>query len=317
MRYARLLSIVVYLFGTVAGLRAAVPVILSTDIGNEIDDQWALAYMMANPNFQVLGVMSAHAPSIPDPAAYHGYLLLRDEIENHLGMSVHPPLFSGADVPLKDKRTPIVNDAVRFIIDQSRAYSSQNRLTVLTIGAATDTASAILADPTIVNRIRVVTMAFTSQTNAKEYNVENDVAAWQVLLESSVPLVIGPGDVCRADLAMHYNDARSLLANDGPIGAWLLEQYTAWYFRQVKPLRKDDFSKPWMIWDIITLAYVEGFTTSQTEARPELRDDLTLTRAEGTGTVSWITHVDSARLWSDFQARMTTYLRTHAVPAAP
>ncbi len=296
---------------------AKVPVVLSTDIGNEIDDQWAIAYMMANPDFDVRGVISEHAPSIPDPAGYHSYLLLRDEIENRLGMRVHPPIFPGADVALKDAHTPIVNDAVRFLIEQSKAFSPQDRLTVLTIGAATDTASAILADPSIVDRIRVVAMAFNSETNAKEYNVENDVAAWQVLLNSSVPLVIGPGEVCRADLAMYYDQTRKLLAADGPIGLWLWDEYDAWYFRQVKPLRKDDFSKPWMIWDIITMAYLEGFDTAETKPRPTLNDDLTMTHAPGNNTVTWITHVDSVRLWDDFQARIAMYLRTHDVPAWP
>jgi inosine-uridine nucleoside N-ribohydrolase len=300
-----------------ATARAAVPVILSTDIGNEIDDQWAIAYMMINPDFQVLGVMSEHAPSIPDPAGYHSYLMLRDEIENHLGMRVHPPIFAGADVALKNQSTPIMNDAVRFLIDESQTYSAQNRLTIVTIGAATDVASAIIADPTIINRIRVVAMAFTSQTNAEEYNVQNDVVAWQVLLQSGVPLVIGPGDVCRTDLAMHYDNARTMLAKDGPVGAWLWNQYNSWYFRQVKPLRKDNFSKPWMIWDIITLAYLEGFATTETKPRAELHDDLTLAQAPGNGTTTWITHVDSTRLWSDFQSRMNMYLYTHAVPSFP
>jgi inosine-uridine nucleoside N-ribohydrolase len=303
---------------TIAPLaHARVPVVLSTDIGNEIDDQWAIAYMMVNPDFDVRGVISAHAPSIPDPAGQHSYLLLRDEIENHLGMHVHPPIFPGADVELKDAHTPIVNDAVRFLIEQSKSFSSQERLTVLTIGAATDTASAILADPSIVDRIRVVAMAFTSESDAKEYNVQNDVVAWQVLLNSKAPLVIGPGSVCRADLALSYDAAHKLLVEDGPIGSWLWDEYDAWYFRQVKPLRKNDFSKPWMIWDIITLAYLEGFDTTETKPRPTLNDDLTMTQAAGNNTVTWITHVDSVRLWGDFQARIAMYLRTHDVPVWP
>ena len=40
------------------------PVILSTDVGNEIDDQWTIAYLLLQPRFDVLGVMSAHAPTI-------------------------------------------------------------------------------------------------------------------------------------------------------------------------------------------------------------------------------------------------------------
>lgn len=312
-RHFKLLLILVLALAAAAPVLARTPVILSTDVGNEIDDQWAIAYMMLNPDFQVLGLLSAHAPSIPDPAGYNSYLVLRDEIENRLNMAVHPPILPGSDLPLQDAHTPRMNDAVRFLIQKSMQYSENNRLTIIGIGAATDIASAILSDPSIVNRIRIVSMAFTNQNDAREYNVQNDVAAWQVLLHSQVPLVIGPGDVCRRDLAMHYDQAKNFLEEDGPIGKWLWGEYNAWYYRQVKPLRKDDFSKPWMIWDIITLAYLEGMTTQENTSRPELGDDLSLQRHPGTETVTWVTGVDSARLWASFQTNMRAYLSTHFV----
>jgi purine nucleosidase len=296
---------------------AKTPVILSTDIGNEIDDQWAIAYMMLDPDFDVLGVISAHAPSIPDPAGYNSYLLLRDEIENRLSMRVHPPILAGADIALVDARTPRMNDAVRFLIEESKGYSANHRLTIIGIGAATDIASAILADPSIADRIRVVSMAFNNENNAKEYNVQNDVPAWQVLLSSGVPLVIGPGDVCRRDLAMHYDQAKTMLAPDGAIGQWLWDEYNAWYYRQVKPLRKDDFAKPWMIWDIITMAYLKGMTEEEVQPRPMLGDNLTLSHPDGREKIIWITGVDSTRLWADFQKSIKTYLSTHATPTRP
>jgi purine nucleosidase len=316
-RLIKFLPILITALAIAAPALAKTPVILSTDIGNEIDDQWAIAYLMLNPDFDVLGVLSAHAPSIPDPAGYNSYLLLRDEIENRLNMSVHPPILPGGDIPLQDAHTPRMNNAVQFLINESKPYSASNRLTIVGIGAATDIASAILADPSIVNRIRIVSMAFTNQNDANEYNVQNDVAAWQVLLNSQAPLVIGTGDVCRRDLAMHYDQARNLLAEDGPIGDWLWGEYNAWYYRQVKPLRKNDFSKPWMIWDIITLAYLEGMTTQETASRPELSDDNTLEHRPGNATVTWITGVDSDRLWASFQQEMKAYLSTHAVAARP
>ena len=311
-RLGSLLGFILLSVGSIVA-RGATPVILSTDIGNEIDDQWAIAYLMLDPHFKVLGLISAHAPSIPDPAGYNSYVLLRDEVENQLNMSTHPPILAGGDKPLENKKTPRVNDAVHFLIDQSKGYSRSNRLTIIAIGATTDIASAILADPSIVDRIRIVAMAFADQENAKEFNVQNDVAAWQALLDSNVPLVIGPGDVCRRDLAMHFNQANEMLAKDGPIGTWLWDEYKAWYYRQVKPLRTDDFTKPWMIWDIITIAYLEGMATAEAKPRPALNDEGTLGHPETDQTVIWITSVDSSHLWSNFQATIHAYLITHTV----
>ena len=294
------------------------PVVLSTDVGNEIDDQWAITYLLTNPDFDVQGILSAQAPSLPDPSAHGTYEILRDVVEHKLNLQTHPPLFEGASVPLRDLRTPSRSDASAFLLQTASHYSKDNRLTVLTIGAATDVASALLLDPTLAERIRVVAMGFTnlSATGGKEYNIQNDSRAWQVILQSSVPVVIGSGDVCRQDLALGYEQAKTMLAPHGAIGAWLWREYQEWYFRHVKPLRVNDFSKPWIIWDIITLAYLEKMTTEKPVARPVLSDDLALTEGHG-GTLpsaEWITHVDSDRLWPDFLKRIDEFQATHSVP---
>ena len=56
------------LLGAAAFGQSRIPVVLSTDVGNEIDDQWAIVYLLLTPRFDVKGIMSAHAPSISPPA---------------------------------------------------------------------------------------------------------------------------------------------------------------------------------------------------------------------------------------------------------
>lgn len=272
--------------------------------------------MLVNPDFEVLGIVSAHAPSLPAPSAHATYLVLKDEVERRLGMRVHPPLFEGSSLPLADNKTPQRNDGVDFIVESSKRFSKDRRLTVLTIGAATDVASAILEDPSAVDRIRVVAMAFTNLQDAKEYNVENDPRAWRVILDSDVPVTIGSGDVCRKDLALSFDAAKKLVGGHGPVGAWLWQEYQAWYFRFVKPLRVDDFSKPWVIWDTITLAYLEGMTTQETIPRPRLTNGLSFEQVKTDKTITWITGVNSARMWADFTQKLDAYERTHTVGEA-
>src|SRR4030095_14085518 len=110
-------------------------------------------------------------------------------------------------------RTPRSSPAVKFLIETSRRFSKDNRLTVLMIGAATDVASAILTDPTIVERVRIIQMGFHDEQGGDEFNIANDVHAVQVILDSKVPLVIGPGKVCRASLSLTFEEARRMLAN--------------------------------------------------------------------------------------------------------
>lgn len=293
-----------------------IPVILSTDVGNEIDDQWAITYMLVNPVFDVQGIISAHAPSLPDPSAHATYEVLVDVVERRLRMLSHPPLFEGSSLSLSDNRTPRLNSGVDFILKTSKRFSKENRLVVLTIGAATDVASAILQDPTVVDRISVVAMGFKNLSDAgKEYNVENDPRAWQVILNSDVPVTIGSGDVCHRYLALSFDQAKKLIAEHGSIGAWLWQEYQSWYFRFVKPLRKDDFSQPWVIWDIVVLAYEQGMTTQKSIPRPRLADDLSFEQMNTPKTITWITDVDSSSMWADFLQKLDGYQRTHAMNA--
>ena len=309
----------VVVVGLLAGSSAVeakvkVSAILSTDVGNEVDDQWAIAYLLVNPEFDVLGILSAQAPTVSPPAAHTTYLKLLDEVENRLKMTTHPPLFEGSSLPLEDTKTPRLNAGVDFIVQASRSFSKDHLLTVFTIGAATDVASAILKDPSIVDRIVVVAMGFNSwPKGGEEYNVLNDVSAWQVIMQSDVPVVVGDGDVCRAHLGLTLDQARDLVSKEGPVGKWLWDEYLAWYYRYVKPVRKDDFSKPWFIWDIVTMAYALQMTSQEVYPRPTLRVDLEFEHPQTNKTITWITAVDEKRLWADFVTKLDAYQRTHAV----
>jgi inosine-uridine nucleoside N-ribohydrolase len=297
----------------VAQTSTRIPVILSTDVGNEIDDQWAVTYFLLQPRFKVLGVMSAHAPSITAPAGKTSHHILIDVVENRLAMRNHPPLIEGGSEPLTDSNTPKTSPAVDFLVKAARPFSKDNRLTVLVIGAATDVASAILTDRTIVDRIRVVQMGFNDETGGEEFNIANDVYAAQAILDSDVPLVIGPGKVCRENLALTLQQAKDMLTPHGPIGAWLLEEFEAWYFRNVKPIRVNDFTRTWPIWDNITLAYVLGMTSQHNLPRPRLRENMTFEHVSTNRTVTWITDVDERQMWSDFFTLIDSYQRTHTV----
>ncbi len=312
----RLLALAGFLMLALPAL-ASTPVILSTDVGNEIDDQWAIAYLLTQPAFDTLGIISAHAPSLPAPSAHATYLVLKDEVENRLGLTVHPPLFEGSSLPLPDGKTPRPNAGVDFILSESRRFNRDHRLNLVVIGAATDAASALLIDPTLADRIRVIAMAFKSAppSAAREYNEENDPEAWRVLLRSGVPITVGSGDVCTKYLSLSYKQAQDLLRGHGPVADWLWEEYQAWYYRNVKPLRVDDFSRSWVIWDIITLAYLQDMATVDRVPRPALSGDMSLTAGDAKDTIEWIKTVDSERLWPSFLAGLDAFERTHAIAA--
>jgi len=87
--------LLLFWLATSPSARGKIPVILSTDVGNEIDDQWAVAYMLLSPEFNVQGIVSAQAPTLPPPSAHTTYLVLLDEVENRLKLVTHPPAVRG------------------------------------------------------------------------------------------------------------------------------------------------------------------------------------------------------------------------------
>ena len=103
------------------------PIILSTDMGNEIDDQWVLLHLLAQPRIKILGIISAYAPfeNIPGPPATIGAIALHQIIEDRLGLREHAPIFAGSDKPMSDDGIAPETEGARFIIDQSKGYRSR------------------------------------------------------------------------------------------------------------------------------------------------------------------------------------------------
>ncbi len=293
---------------------AKIPVILSTDVGNEIDDQWAVVQTLLSPEFEVLGVISAQAPSIPAPAGDIGLLLLRDIVESRMGMREHPPLLAGANDPLINQTTPQESEGARFIVEASKPYSPQRRVRVLTIGAMTDVASAILLDPGITSRIEVVDMGFNNYPAGGDlYNILNDIKAAQIIFASDVPVVVGCADVCRESLSLTLDEVKSMLEGRGPVAGWLMEEFLAHYYRFVKPLRKNDFTKKKVIWDNIVVAYLLGMTQSEAYDRPKVKDDAGFEVNRTGGKVIWIKDVDEKKLWADLLKKIDRHTATTAI----
>ncbi len=291
-----------------------IPVILSTDVGNEIDDQWAILYTLFSDEFEVLGVISAHAPSIAPPAGHTAYRILRDIVEERLAMDVHPPLLEGASFPLKSKTAPQPSEGASFIVQASQGFSENTRLRVLTIGAGTDVASALLMDPSLSGRIQVLLMGFDEWPKGGDgFNILNDVKAAQVIFESNVPIVVGCATVCTENLGLKWNQAKEMVSERGPVGRWLWDEYQAFYYRYVKPMRMDDFSKPWIIWDTIVVAHLLGFTQHATYDRPVLNDDVSFSPGDRKKQITWITDVDEEGMWADFLEKLDRHQRTYSV----
>jgi inosine-uridine nucleoside N-ribohydrolase len=288
------------------------PVLLTTDTGADMDDQWVLAHLALSPELDLRGVVTTHTgshPILPPPAA-ESSARVANEVLDRLPLRERPQVIAGSNLPLRSQAEANPGAGVEFILETSRRFDRNRRLTVLVIGAATDLASALLIDPALAERIEVVSMAFNGWPEGDDlFNVKNDVHAWQVLLASGAPLVVGDAAVTRRELRQTRESARRLFASAGEPGRYLAGLLVRW-LDEHRDLAQDLAGErdAWPVWDEVTVAHLLGLTRSEVHPRPRLRDDLHFEHPAAGGAaqpaVTWVTEIDAERLWDDFRCKV-------------
>src|SRR5262249_43481986 len=132
------------------------------------------------------------------------------------------PVVAGADTPLQTVEAPQRSAGLTELMRIAREFSGSRRLLVLSTGAATDIASAHLEDPSIADRVAVVEMGFNDWPDGgREFNIKNDPRAWQVILDSRAPLVVGSGAATKRRLRLTSADAGKIMRPHHTTGKYL------------------------------------------------------------------------------------------------
>ena len=174
--------------------RGPVDVVLDTDAYNEIDDQFAIAYMMKSPEMlrpQAIYAAPFFNSNSTGPA--DGMERSYQEILKLLSLMGRKDMkvFRGSNRYLPDENTPVESDAARDLADRAMRYSEEHPLYVVAIGAITNVASALLLRPEIKDRIVVVWLGGHSREwpDSNEFNMFQDVAAARIIFGCGLPLV--------------------------------------------------------------------------------------------------------------------------------
>ena len=233
-------------------------VILDTDAFNEIDDQFAIAYMIkSSEKLNVKGICAAPFFNSNSDSPKDGMEKSYDEIKKLLNLMDKGDriqnVFKGSDRYLTDEKTPVESDAARFIADLASEYSADKPLYIVSIGAITNVASAILMNPEIVDKTVVVWLGGHSLEyyDTKEFNMMQDVAAARVIFGCGVPLVqlpcMGVVDVFR----MSKSELEYWLKGNNKLADYLAEN-------TISAAEKYASGKPWsrVIWDVTAVAWL-------------------------------------------------------------
>lgn len=176
---------------------------LDADTGNEMDDLYAIVRLVKEPAIELIGLSSAHFNN-PDLLVFEKWNAydtkrlntvaesqrLNEQILKTLGrLDIPHPI--GADRQIGrawGQQDPRDSEAAQAIIKAVKTLPEGEKLDILTIGAMTNLASALILAPEIKSKIRCFALGAQYDPNTKvwnknEFNIRNDLNAFDFLLD--------------------------------------------------------------------------------------------------------------------------------------
>ncbi len=177
-------------------------VILDTDIGDDIDDAWALAFVLAHEGFEPVGVTISHGNTPPRApiACKMLHLTGRNNIPVAVGRKTNER-FSYQFTWAEDFQAlkPVSQSAAAFIVEQVKRYPGE--IVLLAVGPLENVADALRLEPDLGKYVkRVVLMSgciYGRAGNPKpiaEWNVRAAIPDAQLVYGAGLPLTIVPLD---------------------------------------------------------------------------------------------------------------------------
>lgn len=179
--------------------KGKIDVVIDTDTYNEIDDQFALAYLVkSDEKLRLRAIYAAPFFNFHSESPEDGMEKSYDEIFKVLDLLEREDLkkvtFKGSRTYLPNENEAVDSPAVEDLIERAMERADDDPLYVVSIGAITNIASAILKQPEIIKKIVVVWLGGNAieWPDNREFNCFQDVAAARVVFGCGVPLVMLP-----------------------------------------------------------------------------------------------------------------------------
>ena len=242
---------------------AAVPaktvdVVLDSDAFNEVDDQFALSYLLLNP--QRARVKALYAAPFSNQRAKdpeEGMLKSHAEILKILKLlrreDLLPLAIQGSRAYLKDEKTPVLSPAAEDLARRAASYTPEDPLYIIAIGAITNVASAFLLAPETAKNTVVVWLGGHGYDfgHNREFNLRQDIAAARVVMQSECAFVQLPchGVVSEFTVSKAYLTTWLLGKNA------LCDYLAGFTIRELDDLKGDvPWTKP--LWDVTAVGWL-------------------------------------------------------------
>ena len=249
---------------------APIDVVLDTDAYNEIDDQFAISYLLTSEGLQTKALYAAPFFNSRSTSPADGMERSYEEIGKLLGLLERDvPTYRGSTTYLPDEKTPVDSPAARHLAQLATAYSPEHPLYVVAIGAITNVASAILMEPLVARNTVVVWLGGHARhfCDTAEFNMVQDIAAARVVFGCGVPLVQLPCAGVVSAFTVSRQELEHFLVGKSPLADYLAKNTIA-------EAESYAAGRNWtrVIWDVTAVAWLknqgERFLLSRTVPTP-------------------------------------------------
>ena len=218
--------------------KARVRVILDTDIGDDIDDTWALAMLLKSPELDLKLVVGDLGKTLYRARLIARILQVAGRTDVAVGLGVGSRDGDGGqaawvkDYDLKSYPGKVYDDGVGAIIDT--ITKSPEPVTLIAIGPTPNLKAALERQPEIARKARFVGMYGSVRkgydgkpTPEPEYNVKTDVAACRKVFTAPWDMTITPLDTCGL-VRLKGEKFKAVRDSSDPLAAAVIENYRLW-----------------------------------------------------------------------------------------
>lgn len=286
-------------------------VIVSSDVKNEADDQYAIVHQLLTPMFDVRGVIAAHfeskAPGTETTMEESYQELLR--LMSAAGIDDVPAL-RGCTAPLKSETDAPESEGADFLIAEAMREDARP-LYVTCQGTLTDVAASLNRCPEIGERLTVVWIGgFPYPNGGPEFNLMQDVAAARAVMASGAAVwqlpvnVYSTMEVSLAELAARVRPC-------GTVGKYLYEELEDYNLHSTEPadLRRGE---NWCLGDspVVGALLQCGWRGNfHTETAPMIADDMRYLPNPGGKEIRVYDEVDVRFILEDMYAKLALCAR--------
>lgn len=273
--------------------QAKIPVILDTDIGDDIDDTWALAMMLKSPELDVKMVVGDNYKSIYRAKLIAKLLTVAGRTDVPVGIGFGNRDGDGRqsdwvkDYDLKSYPGKVHEDGVAAMIDL--ITKSPRPITLIAIGPVQNLAEALKRKPQIAGKVHFVGMHGSvrrgyggkAQIDA-EYNVKEDAKACRKVFTAGWDMVITPLDTCGL-IQLKGDKYKAITECPDPLTKALVENYRIWRRENPSdPIRQDEIESS-TLFDTVAVYLAFSDALTKIEELPIIVDDQGFTRIDPAG----------------------------------